>query len=383
MYSPFYIDRMDYAAADILLISADADEYNAFDVGQNESEILFEKGMECPVPGCNVNSIFLTQAKFLRHWEERHIERTIKYECPVKNCKTMTKRRSDMKHHIKQKHQETNEIIIADLLKKCPHRVVEATNYVDPIFYSYQGRKAMASKPTPVKTVNSVPATTASVISAPDTVIPSTVTTVTTSSLPSCATSTFIQSNSTPMDTDVDFPVHNVNKDDDVNFTVKLTEKARLSVEEYKARSKPYVPMLTQTAIEMQSMADDSVRKVTAENTGHIIKNVSLPTLPLFRTSHNQETQTSNMDVNDLYFPPIPNSITELEEYLRFLCNTMDHVGRLRESAKIQLSKLRKTEPSLEYERQERRRLEAENRELKRELSELKWRQEVFGTIEM
>lgn len=257
--------------------------------------------MTCPVLKCNVNSAISTQGKF---WEEKHVERTVKYEIPIKKCTAVPKRR-------------------ADIVTSAPH--------------TYMGIH----------------------------LVPTTATTAPTSSPPVCAVSTSRPDNSTPMDTDE----HNRN-DGGVTFT------SRLSVEEYRARA------LTHTAIDMQSMADDSLRNMIP-NTSTFINNIMLPTLPLFTKTQNQETQTSNMDVKDLYFPPIPNNISELEEYLRNLCNTMDHVGRLRESAKLQLTKLRTTEPSLEIERQKRRRVEVENWKLKREISELKWRQDTFGIADM
>ena len=58
------------------------------------------------------------------------------------------------------------------------------------------------------------------------------------------------------------------------------------------------------------------------------------------------------------------------------MCNTLD---RVRKSAKQQQEKLRVTEPYILAERQERKRLESENKTLKRELAELKWRKEVFS----
>lgn len=384
MNNLFCFGRMD-CAQDVLQITEEEGTYSLFDVA--ESEIFFEKDMKCPVPGCNVQSLFPTQAKFLRHWEERHVSQTVKHECIVKTCRQLCSRKSDMKHHLKQKHRESDDVRIGELLKKCPRRVVETTNYIDPIFYSYNGRKAQASQPKPTEKPVFIQLTTPEVEPSPivkSVVIPvNTAATSLTSPPPPTPTAAMPQNSTTstattytesPMVTDVFFPVHEVNEDN-TDFTVHLSEKAKLSVEEYRARSKPFTPILSATAVAMQT--ENTVRNV--------VQMPTLPVLPMFSNKMDKETQTRVMDmaVDDLYLPPIPNTIPELEEFLRYLCNTLDRIGRVRESAKQQLEKLRVTEPSIEAERLERKRLESENKALKRELAELKWRKEVFGASEL
>ena len=85
------------------------------------------------------------------------------------------------------------------------------------------------------------------------------------------------------------------------------------------------------------------------------------------------------MDVSEVYLPPIPENLSDLEEYIRSLCCIIDHVGRTREAAKQKLQELRFKQPFVHKEREERRKLEAENRALKRELAEIRWRESVFS----
>ena len=56
------------------------------------------------------------------------------------------------------------------------------------------------------------------------------------------------------------------------------------------------------------------------------------------------------------------------------VCISLNQFGRQREAAKQRLEELRAEGGRLEQERQARRQLEAENRKLKRELAEAKWK---------
>lgn len=89
------------------------------------------------------------------------------------------------------------------------------------------------------------------------------------------------------------------------------------------------------------------------------------------------------MDVKEVYLPPLPDTIPELQELLRYLCDNMDRIGRLREAAKQKLTSLQLEEPSLQKERELRKKLESENRELQRQLAEMKWREETFRSVEL
>jgi F0F1-type ATP synthase membrane subunit b/b' len=67
------------------------------------------------------------------------------------------------------------------------------------------------------------------------------------------------------------------------------------------------------------------------------------------------------LDLPLLVLPPLPESRNELEAYLRWLCNAMDQIGRVRESAKQKLEEIKETS-KLQQEREVRRKLEAEVR---------------------
>ena len=99
-------------------------------------------------------------------------------------------------------------------------------------------------------------------------------------------------------------------------------------------------------------------------------------------TTSETSTQTSCMDVKEVYLPQIPDTKPELEEHIRMLCNYMDQIGRQREAAKQKLEQFRREEPSLQKERELRRKLESENRELKRQIAEIKWRDNLFAQME-
>ncbi|CAC5363435.1 unnamed protein product [Mytilus coruscus] len=90
------------------------------------------------------------------------------------------------------------------------------------------------------------------------------------------------------------------------------------------------------------------------------------------------DSSTSGVDVKEVYLPPIPENLVDLQDYIRTLCDVMDRVGRLREAAELKLDVLRKEGTSLQREKELRRKLESENRELKRQLAETKWRKNLF-----
>lgn len=98
-------------------------------------------------------------------------------------------------------------------------------------------------------------------------------------------------------------------------------------------------------------------------------------------STQDTSSQTSCLDLPPLVLSPIPESRNELEAYLRWLCNTMDQIGRVRESAKLRLEELQE-ESKLQQEREVRRKLEAEVRRLQKEVAEYKWRDNVFGSME-
>lgn len=78
----------------------------------------------------------------------------------------------------------------------------------------------------------------------------------------------------------------------------------------------------------------------------------------------------------------MPKGKEELEEYLAYLCNAIDYIGRTRKVAKDRLDNIRKEGTRLERERQERRTVEAENRRLRTQLAEWKNRDNLFQDME-
>lgn len=109
--------------------------------------------------------------------------------------------------------------------------------------------------------------------------------------------------------------------------------------------------------------------------------NISSSSSRVNTSTQDTASQTSCLDLPPLVLSPIPESRNELEAYLRWLCNTMDQIGRVRESAKLRLEEL-KEESKLQQEREVRRKLEAEVRRLQKEVAEYKWRDNVFGSTE-
>ena len=60
----------------------------------------------------------------------------------------------------------------------------------------------------------------------------------------------------------------------------------------------------------------------------------------------------------------------------------MDAIGRTRQATKDRLAEIKKEGTKLQRERQERRKVEAENRKLKKEIAELKDMQLLWGALE-
>ncbi|VDH94977.1 Hypothetical predicted protein [Mytilus galloprovincialis] len=92
------------------------------------------------------------------------------------------------------------------------------------------------------------------------------------------------------------------------------------------------------------------------------------------------ETQTSITDLPPLVLQLIPETRPEVESLLRWLCNSIDAIGRLRESVKPKLGDIKESGSRLK-DRESRRKLEAKNREIRRQIAENKWRNEQFRDI--
>ena len=96
-------------------------------------------------------------------------------------------------------------------------------------------------------------------------------------------------------------------------------------------------------------------------------------------------TQTVLTDSKPLgeLLPPIPDTATELEICLVYVCNALDTLGRKRQAAKDKLDENRRDRTKLERERKERRKLETEIRRLHKEVGELKDFNKHFSDINM
>jgi hypothetical protein len=71
-------------------------------------EFGYVANMMCPVADCYFPGTFPSRAKYQTHWEERHVEEVQKWVCPFQGCRTMVRRKSDMKSHFRYVHRETD-----------------------------------------------------------------------------------------------------------------------------------------------------------------------------------------------------------------------------------------------------------------------------------
>lgn len=98
---------------------ADIEQVNEV-LHHSETEFLQVKfdprGMACPVSGSNGIMVY-TKNKFIRHLEERHRIQARKFLCPVAGCLAESRRKSDMKVHLKTK-QEKDPQRLEDVLLK-------------------------------------------------------------------------------------------------------------------------------------------------------------------------------------------------------------------------------------------------------------------------
>ena len=300
-----------------------------------------------PLDRCSRIINFFTNYKYTRHWAERHIKVSTKLYCAVAVCRAVC-RRTDIKTRIKCRHFERDQTKVNIILAKCEKIREENKGFIDPGFYAYRGRTA---KPSVTSKTTSQKSAASSIdkpaISSTVSIPPSSTIAVPSSAPKSPENPEYNTESSSPPDA----------SDKDVQFNVLIpstlpqfvdkSSPKKVSLSEYKARTK---------------------------TTSHC--SITPPVVK--PTTSDGSSQTSCMDVQEVYLPPIPTTIPDVEEYLRFLCNTMDRVGRLRESAKARLDALRRNGPSLQKERELRRQLESENRRLKREIVEMKWRDTVF-----
>ncbi|CAC5405272.1 unnamed protein product [Mytilus coruscus] len=99
-------------------------------------------------------------------------------------------------------------------------------------------------------------------------------------------------------------------------------------------------------------------------------------------TTTDGSCQTTSLELQPVVLPPIPEAKEELEGYIRWLCLSIDQFSRQREAVKQKLEEVRKEGTRFEQERKLRRDLEPENRKLKRQLKENKWREQYLFPTE-
>lgn len=338
--------------------------------------VRFTSGMKCPIEGCTAaESTFVIRSKFVRHWEEKHEAFSSKYECAVKGCQSLVRRKEDMRLHIASKHGEKDSHLINSVLSKCSVVKVQNKGFIDPGFFKLHDEdKTEGMKPKSNSQKKDV--------SQPEARTPAP---VIRSVVQKPAATGGKEDTSTArkrVATDLKSLVHSVSNDDDVQFNVHLPADSKvprlLNINPPKSKPAKETSASTSSSkpvTETSAIPSTPLLTATAMTTSTATY-PSLPVLPKFLPKTDFATQTSIVDINNLYVPPIPdNSTEELEEYIRHLCNTMDVIGRLRESAKEKLLERRKSQPRKESERK----LEAENRALKKQIAEMKWRDEVFN----
>lgn len=101
--------------------------------GQCETDLIEVS----PVNGC-IGIIFPTKTKFTRHWEEKHRIHARKFLSPMAGCLAECRLKSDMKAHLRTKHEKDPQRLEAILLK-CQSVVREKKGYIDPGLYIFKG----------------------------------------------------------------------------------------------------------------------------------------------------------------------------------------------------------------------------------------------------
>lgn len=138
------------------------------------------------------------------------------------------------------------------------------------------------------------------------------------------------------------------------------------------------MPPIPSTAVRpVDNSASNTFLGIPIEQTSSSGCNVELMDLDLSshhdrKTTSDSNSQSTSQELPPITLPPIPTGRHELENYILWLCNTMDQVGRTRELAKQRLEEIRSTSIT---DKEAIRRLETENRELQRQIAEYKWKE--------
>ncbi|KAK3107274.1 hypothetical protein FSP39_010892 [Pinctada imbricata] len=298
---------------------------------QQQIEFFYHPGlMSCPIDGCNPDLKFYSKGKWQRHWEEKHTLSSVKYLCSVKGCGTTCKRRADMRAHIKLRHERDVDRA-EQVLNKCEKKIMENRGYINPGFFTYRGRTQRAS---------------------------------------SAATE------EVPPTMDIPAPVVQKTSQDAVQDKEEVPEDAMQEA------------MQETTQEVTQEVSQEATQNVIQQGgSSSLVQNAHVDQRIVCARISKKEmtTQTTCLDyaTTTLVIPPPPDNATELQLHIMWLCNLMDQTGRARELAKRKLDKMTEdSRVSLEQERKRRRELEAENQELKRQLTEMDWRSTLFSGLE-
>ncbi|CAC5419742.1 unnamed protein product [Mytilus coruscus] len=319
--------------------------------------------MQCPVEECGTNK-FASRTKYLRHWEEKHMEICVTYTCCMNGCQATCKRRHDIKTHLSRIHGIQDKLTLEASVAKINKVVQDNRGFIDPGFWIYKNRMDQPATPTTsastiicTSSTPTVSRTSACVVSPVNSapVLSTVSASLTVSTLPSC-----LASAPTPSASLVASSLANTADDsDEPQFTVSIPARkpaTTITLEEYRQR--PH-----------SASSDTSLLSSRSLDTSFGYSSVA------FQSS---STQTTCRDLPPFVVPPIPKGEEELEEYVAYLCNAIDCIGRTRKVAKDRLESFRKEGTRLERERQERRTVEAENRRLRTQLAELKSRDNLF-----
>jgi hypothetical protein len=114
------------------------DDDSAFLEKENKVEVFYSCDMTCPVSGCS-KSAFTSKKSYLRHWDECHRRMKISYQCAVVSCQATCRKRTDMRTHIKNRH-ERNTQRVEDILTKCQVLKKENGKFIDPGAFEFHGR---------------------------------------------------------------------------------------------------------------------------------------------------------------------------------------------------------------------------------------------------
>uniref|UniRef100_K1PYJ3 Uncharacterized protein n=1 Tax=Magallana gigas TaxID=29159 RepID=K1PYJ3_MAGGI len=273
-----------------------------------------------------------------RHWEERHVREVQKWACPHQGCKALVRRKSDMKSHLKFTHKETNPSILSLTIAKATSQMVRATNFIDPGLLKYNFRRA---ETFPTAGVLSLPGFPLMANVAPGiVVIPP----------PMIEPSSSLELSSSSLQT--------YSPELDPSFS--SLEQSSSSLDPSSLTLEPSslmaAPLLSTMELATVSTQTDSM-KISLDDYLH--------------KPQSKSTQTYSYCDDDFAIPPIPSCEDSLQMYIVKLGNQIDRIARVRLLAKERLEQLQRPGSSL-------RELESENRALKRKITELLEREELF-----